>query len=498
MQTVKAQYQTGGDVVLQICTSVNDVKVEIAQLQKKPRLGTDVIVLDATTNKELEDDNQKPPENVIIKLVDSHYPKAYHKALLVHALSRHNEGVEPVLKHMNKSRKANPRKLTGQVLVHCLANMPTSLPIGRVVERLVLAKADLIMSDNEQNTALRHAVIRNMPSVVRLLLNNRARVDEKPKDHETPLTVAVTKGFVGVIGCLLVAKASVNGRDATNLTPLHLAVRGGAVDVVSCLINAKAQANDQTGTVENPMGRDTPLHMAVILSDGGAGIISLLLAANGSLNIKNAAGNLPFHLAAERTRLDVVSLLLTAKASVNTGTDIDMPLHMASRSADPDVLNAIIQAKADVNKKNKLNNTPLHAASSRNFPDGIKVLLECKALINCANGDGNTPLHLAVQNKLRRNIIVLLDTNAKKNIKNKEGLRPAEMTTSAETLELLGEKPPPEVSSNSAPTPKRAGGKGNSHSSKGSKGSGKGSKSDGGKGGNLKKKTKGRKLPRTF
>lgn len=110
-------------------------------------------------------------------------------------------------------------------------------------------------------------------------------------------------GNKDLLGDLIELGGSVTTANSHGMTPLHLAVQSGQVHSVSLCLTNGADINQPTSCELS-----TPLHMAV-----GAGMKSMtmfLVDAGAKVNVANAIGRTPFHLAAAIGRTDLGAYLL--------------------------------------------------------------------------------------------------------------------------------------------------------------------------------------------
>jgi ankyrin repeat protein len=221
-----------------------------------------------------------------------------------------------------------------------------------------------------------HEVAQSRRVTVRIRENPNF-VFSKDTNGWTPLHFAAAYGYTNVVKLLLVNKANVNDKDNDDRTPLHYAAGWG----FQC--------------AARPVYPEVPnLHNAAI--HGYNGVAELLLADGAEVNAKDNCGDTPLHLAALRGHKDMAELLLTNKAEVNMGdNDGFTPLHLAMATGHRDLVELLLVNKADVNAKNHHGDTPLHCVAEAGSKDMAELLLADGAEVNAKDNKGQTPLHIA-------------------------------------------------------------------------------------------------------
>ena len=323
--------------------------------------------------------------------------------------------------------------------------------------RTLLAKgADPNAREEREQTALMWAAAEGHAAVVAALLDAGADLHAKLESGFTPIFFAAREGHIEVVRTLLEAGADVNellervkgGADlAVNnasyrpvdegMSLLLLAVRNGHFELAIELVKAGADPNDQrTGF--------TPLHTVSWVrkpdkSDrgdpapiGSGDLTSLefvreIVKLGADVNLRladgaprqpnsasslNSAGATPFLLAADRSDVALMRLLLELGADPYLANfDNSSPLMAAAGlgttspeeegGTEPEALIAtelLLDLGADVNAVNSKGDTAMHGAASGGFPTVVQLLADRGADIhvwNQSNDRGSTPLFIA-------------------------------------------------------------------------------------------------------
>uniref|UniRef100_A0A4W5QBP5 Caskin-2 n=1 Tax=Hucho hucho TaxID=62062 RepID=A0A4W5QBP5_9TELE len=164
---------------------------------------------------------------------------------------------------------------------------------------------------------------------------------------------------------------------------------------------------------------------------GTTELLSLLLEAQATVDIKDINGMRPLHYGAWQGKADSVLLLLRAGASVNTlSQDGHIPLHLSAQYGHYQVSEMLLQHQSNPCLVNKANKTPLDLACEFGRlevaqlllnSNMVVALLEREGLDGLDNASSNTPLHLAARNGHKDIIRVLLKAGIDINRTTKAG-----------------------------------------------------------------------------
>ena len=266
---------------------------------------------------------------------------------------------------------------------------------------------------------LHRAVERNLPAIVRLLLDYGASPDSADKEGRTALMMAAWRNHVDILQLLIMRGADVNKKDLRRRNALHnlaadKACRfGWGEEVVSLLLKTECAVGGEGGVDE--LGR-TPLHWAC--ASGNWRFVELLLARNEDGNGGKAGveidavelrGKTALHVATAHDRVDIVLLLLEHGAAVNAASDGGWtPLHNACDKGCEGIVRILLKAGAQVNAQLLNGVTPLHLAAQGGHREVVECLLERDDLKRRVRDNfGSTPFLRAAQFK-RKDIVLLL------------------------------------------------------------------------------------------
>jgi len=185
----------------------------------------------------------------------------------------------------------------------------------------------------------------------------------------------------------------------------------------------------------------TPLHAAA--HKGHVDVASVLLDHRASVNVMNRYRKNPLSMAYDAKHDEVVELLLDRGANVEGLFDYrGRLLHRASADGRTDVVRMLLQHKADVNVRGDMLWTPLHFASSHGHLEVVKLLVERKATVNAQVRDHGTPMHLATRRGHIEIVRVLLENEADVHARGDDGRTALEIATAgghSDVIQLLSE-----------------------------------------------------------
>ncbi|KAK3511793.1 hypothetical protein QTP70_023189, partial [Hemibagrus guttatus] len=296
---------------------------------------------------------------------------------------------------------------------------------------------------NKQDKAGRSALLlaaeQGHTPVVKLLLENNARVDVFDESKQTPLHLAAASGQLDVCSSLLNLGADITATDIDEQTPLHLAAEHDHSDVVKLFLKCRpelaTQPNKQGDTcisiaaakgsltviqellmfyqgslpkLHSKVNGSTPLHLAT--AGGHDKVVFTLMEAGASATEEDLEGMTAIHLAARHGHLKILEDLKgSVPLEISSSKTGETALHVAASSGQVDIVREILtQVPATIcsqrpsTRKDKIEfgYTPLHLAAKSGHENMVRLLLNSPQVLTEAKTTlkHSTPLHLAAEN----------------------------------------------------------------------------------------------------
>lgn len=207
------------------------------------------------------------------------------------------------------------------------------------------------------------------------------------------------------------------------------------VAMMDKLINVNANVNHYSETSEQ-----TPLRVACNMNNPEA--CSLLISSRANVNFFPCEFSY-LHEASQKGHLQIVQLLINAKANVN---DVSFgkrtnPLHDAILNHHEEIAIALLAAGAKVNNIDAVTgNSPLLLSCEANLPDLVQLLITTygadKDYRNKNKDFGETPLTLVIRKKYFKIITILVESGASLVKIGKGGYSPLMMACSDSAIEI--------------------------------------------------------------
>ncbi|MHC4206322.1 MAG: ankyrin repeat domain-containing protein, partial [Planctomycetota bacterium] len=245
--------------------------------------------------------------------------------------------------------------------------------------------------------------------MVRTLIASGADVNAHPKDEKTtPLFYAVFYNRPQVARILIEAGADVNTRTEDGLTPLHIALRRANAEM----------ARQFAGT-----GVKVPaLHNAVL--EGDLTKVKGLIESATDVDTPDEFGWTPTCWAVSTGQEEVAKYLLNQGADVSAKIENGRTLlHQASRTGLLEVVKSLIAKGAEVDAKCEVGATALQYAALSGREAVVKLLIANGATINFTAKDGTHPLGDAARSGHKDVVKLLLASGAQVNLQPEDKMR---------------------------------------------------------------------------
>jgi len=195
------------------------------------------------------------------------------------------------------------------------------------VRKLIAARADVNIADNDGSTALLWAAYESDIEMTRVLIAAGAKPDRANRYGVTPLLQASRTGDVATMDALLKAGADASLAHPEGETPLMAASRSGQVEAVRLLLARKVNVNAADRYQE-----ETALMWAA--AEGHGEVVTALLDAGANPNLKARVNP------------------LTDRKNADHPTGGFTALMWAARNGSDDVVKRLVKGGADMTLKN--------------------------------------------------------------------------------------------------------------------------------------------------
>ncbi|XP_041932384.1 transient receptor potential cation channel, subfamily N, member 1 [Alosa sapidissima] len=323
-----------------------------------------------------------------------------HLAAELRKDSVHENGEDVLIVRTLMEYDANVTETTRELRetpLHYCARVGNTAVLQEILRGVAASCLQMAVNKHAKNgwSPLLLAAERGHLEVVRILLQNHARVDVFDEDGKAALHLAAENGHEDIADLLLSHKAFVNAKTKLGLTPLHLAAQNGSTRLVRLLVETHVASTDALS-----LNKQTPLHLAAM--SGQLDVCSSLLKLRADITATDIHGQTPLHLAAENDHSEVVQLFLKHRPELATLANVEGATctHIAAAKGSVAVIRELLKFNQGgvSTLHNKANGScPLHLAAAGGHTEVVKVLLEAGASAADEDVEGMTAIHLAAR-----------------------------------------------------------------------------------------------------
>ncbi|UTC74617.1 ankyrin repeat domain-containing protein [Treponema sp. OMZ 792] len=298
-----------------------------------------------------------------------------------------------------------------------------------------LNSSALNMKDEEGNSLLHIAAVKNDPMIVRLLINMDADIEAQNNTGSTPLAAALSNASYDAVKVLIEYNANIFAKDNEGEKPFYIACKNNVPNLILTAQTLKQKDENH----------DTALHLAVKAIDKQ---LTEQILAIESLETKYNKENLsPLGIAYKyndfEASAEIASILLLAGIhpmgkdfnEFETATlarnysmrfaDGETLLHIFARKGYTGFLKFLIKSKVPIDVKDISSSTAIQEAVYNGNIEAAILLLQAGADPNSRNSSGNTALHLVMPEASRSKLFSeLITAGANPNLKDNYGETP--------------------------------------------------------------------------
>ncbi|XP_023333094.1 serine/threonine-protein phosphatase 6 regulatory ankyrin repeat subunit C [Eurytemora carolleeae] len=285
----------------------------------------------------------------------------------------------------------------------------------RITEILMNKKADsMIQNSSHRENAFHYCGQSGNSEVVSEIIKHlhagqiQLGVNKQSGSGWSPLLLAAKNGHMNLVKIFLDNNARVDVFDQEARSALHLASESGSEEIAEMLLNKNAYINSKTKAGWTPLhyaadkGFSNMINTYVTKHNATIDILSMKKILGAGVDTTDEYGQKPIHLAAQSDQPEVVKLFLQKQPSLVTAStkDGNTTAHIAAKKGSVRVLEELLKFDKNIvtNSRNKItDSTPLHIATEGGHVDVIKLLLTHGASPLDENKPGMTPVHLAAR-----------------------------------------------------------------------------------------------------
>jgi len=263
---------------------------------------------------------------------------------------------------------------------------------------------DLNLRDDTNEYLLYYAILFNRLDLVKLLVDNGAKIDIIDSDDRCILYLSIKYGYDKITEYLLEKNKDTIGinildiKDRRKKIPLHYAIQKKKLNMIIKLL--------EFGSNPNIIDIDgyNALHLSIFTRD--IEIVKILIKHIGNINSRCISGETALHLAVNLRLTDIAILLIESGININIqdyNHEFNV-LHYVATINQIQILKILLQKNININAQDIFGNTPLHYAFIEENYNIVAELIKLDNLnYNLWNINGKLPLHIYFENYSNNN-----------------------------------------------------------------------------------------------
>ena len=304
-------------------------------------------------------------------------------------------------------------------------------PMSKAIQRNVEIEKLIEGEEDHQSRNMHLSDLNKNLEIMKLLIENGAKLNKSDFYDNDPLHYAVIKGYTRVVEALIERKAIKSiekniekkikyyhlGEKANGYTPIEWAIEQGYEDIAKLLMEnvksleqstlRKALEENCKSVVKIFIEKDKYIDSRVLnwaVEKGHKDIIELLIEKGKDIASMSKARNNLLFSALESGNIEIVELLLNngydPNAVIRSGKYMGYNiLQWAIENGRINVVDLLIKKDVDVNKVSTISReTPMSLAVKGNKVDIIKLLIANGSDLKNKDFNGESPLHWAIKN----------------------------------------------------------------------------------------------------
>lgn len=225
--------------------------------------------------------------------------------------------------------------------------------------------------------------------VARLLINNGADVNLKPKNGQTAIYAAVLLGNLPLVKFLVENGATIKSKHNTRI--LSAAVQSADIELLAYLLKKQKY-----------WSKEKAMALITASQNGRTDMVKLLIENGANVNyFSNRYSAYPTALiqAAHLNYTEIAELLLKNGAKAEKPKKRSSAIFTAAMEGNADMVKLLVKYGGNVNKRRRFGTTYLHSAAYKGDTTMARILIDNGAEINAIDNNGTTPYGYAVNSK---------------------------------------------------------------------------------------------------